>query len=42
MKFGLFLGIIAAAAVTYGAFMSVKASGAGLPTADDFKSSNDE
>lgn len=37
-KFGLFLGIIAAAAVTAGGYMSLKASGVGLPTADDFKS----
>ncbi len=38
VKFGLFLGIIAAAVTTYGAFMSLKASGVGLPSADDFKS----
>jgi hypothetical protein len=38
VRFGLFLGIIAAAAITYGAVMSVRASGVGLPTADDFKS----
>ena len=37
-KFGLFLGIIAAAAVTYGAFMSMKDEGLEMPSADDFKS----
>ena len=35
---GLFLGIVAAAVATYGAFMSLKESGVGLPSADDFKS----
>ncbi len=38
VKFGLFLGIIGAAAVTYGCFASLQASGEGMPSADDFKS----
>jgi hypothetical protein len=37
-KFGLFIGILASIAVAVGGYMSVKESGIGLPTADDFKS----
>jgi len=40
-KFGLFAGLIAAAAVAYGVFGSMKDSGIEMPTADDFKSSGD-
>ncbi len=40
-KFGLFLGLIAAAAVSYGAFGSMKDAGLELPTADNFKSGDD-
>jgi hypothetical protein len=36
-KFGLYLGLIAAAAATAGAFLSAKDTGVGLPSADDFK-----
>lgn len=35
---GVFLGILATAGVTYGAFMVMKESGIAMPTADDFKS----
>lgn len=38
VSFGLFLGVIAAAAVTYGAFMEMKAAGLDMPDLDDFKS----
>lgn len=41
IKFGLFAGLIAAAAVAYGVFGSMKDSGIEMPTADDFKSSDD-
>ncbi len=38
-KFGLFLGILASAAVTAGAYMSMKEAGLEMPpSADDFKS----
>ncbi|MCP3994170.1 MAG: hypothetical protein GY722_03760 [bacterium] len=37
-KFGLYLGLIAAAVVTYGAFGSMKDAGLEMPSADDFKS----
>lgn len=36
-KFGLYLGLIAAAAATVGAFLSAKDKGIGLPSADDFR-----
>jgi hypothetical protein len=36
-KYGLYLGFIAAAATTVGAFLSAKDEGVGLPSADDFK-----
>lgn len=39
-KFGLFLGLIAAAAVTYASFASMKDAGLELPSADDFKSND--
>jgi hypothetical protein len=41
MKFGLFLGLLSAAAVAYGAFGAMKDAGLEMPTADDFKSSDD-
>ncbi len=41
MKFGLFAGLIAAAAVAYGVFGSMKDAGIEMPTAGDFKSSGD-
>jgi hypothetical protein len=37
VKFGLFLGIAAAIGVTAGAYLDLKESGVGMPTADDFK-----
>jgi len=37
-RFGLFLGILASIAVVAGGYMSLKDSGVGLPTSDDFKS----
>jgi hypothetical protein len=37
VKFGLFLGIAAAVAVVAGAYLDLKESGVGMPTADDFK-----
>jgi hypothetical protein len=37
-KFGLFLGIIAAAVTAFGAFMAMKDAGLSMPDADDFKS----
>ncbi len=37
-KFGLYLGIIGAVAVTYGAWMAMKESGLSMPSGDDFKS----
>jgi hypothetical protein len=40
-KFGLYLGIIAAGLVTYAAYMSMKEAGLELPSADDFKSSDE-
>ena len=36
-KFGIFLGLIAAAATAAGAFLSGKDAGVGIPSADDFK-----
>ena len=36
-KFGLYLGLIAAASATAGAFLSGKDAGVGIPNADDFK-----
>lgn len=41
MKIGLFAGVIAVAAVAYGIFGSMKDQGIAMPTADDFKSSDD-
>ena len=41
-SFGLYLGIIATAATTAGAFLSGKDGGIGIPTADDFKGSGDD
>ena len=38
-KFGLYLGLISAAVVTYGAFGTMKDEGLEMPTTDDFKSS---
>lgn len=35
---GIFLGILAAAGVTYGSFMAMKEAGISMPSADDFKS----
>ena len=35
--FGLFLGIAAAIAITAGAYLDLKESGVGMPTADDFR-----
>ena len=37
-SFGIFLGVIAAAAVTVAGWMAIKEAGLELPTADDFKS----
>ena len=37
VKFGLFLGIAAAIGVTAGAYLDLKESGVGMPSADDFK-----
>lgn len=39
-KFGLYLGLLAAAATAAGAFLSGKDLGIGLPTADDFTGGN--
>ena len=36
-KFGIYLGLIAAAATAAGAFLSGKDAGVGIPNADDFK-----
>ena len=36
-KFGIYLGLLAAAATAVGAFLSAKDEGVGIPTADDFK-----
>ncbi len=41
VKYGLFLGLVAAAAVAYGSFGAMKDAGLEMPTADDFKSSDD-
>jgi len=37
-KFGLFLGILSAAAITFGAFTAMKEEGIEMPDMDDFKS----
>lgn len=37
-SFGLYLGLLAAAGVTYGAFQAMKEAGLDMPSADDFKS----
>lgn len=36
-KFGVYLGLITAAAVTAGAFLSAKDEGVGIPSTDDFR-----
>ncbi len=36
-KFGIYLGLIAAAATAAGAFLSGKDAGVGIPSSDDFK-----
>ena len=41
-KFGLYLGIIAGALVTYASFSAMQDAGLELPSADDFRSSDDE
>jgi hypothetical protein len=41
VKYGLFVGLVSAAAVAYGAFGSMKDAGLEMPSADDFKSSDD-
>ena len=38
VKFGLFLGILSAAAITFGAFTAMKEAGIDMPDMDDFKS----
>jgi hypothetical protein len=38
VKFGLFLGILGAAAVTAGCYMSMKEAGIAMPSSDDFRS----
>jgi len=38
VKYGLFLGILSAAAITFGAFTAMKEAGIEMPDADDFKS----
>jgi hypothetical protein len=38
LGFGIFLGLIAAGAITYGSFMAMKEAGLEMPSADDFKS----
>jgi hypothetical protein len=38
VKFGLFIGLVSAAAVAYGAFGAMKDEGLEMPSADDFKS----
>ena len=38
VKYGLFLGILSAAAITFGAFTAMKEAGIDMPDADDFKS----
>lgn len=35
---GVFLGVVAGAATTYGAFMAMKEAGLDMPGADDFRS----
>lgn len=42
VKYGLFVGLVSAAAVAYGAFGSMKDAGLEMPSADDFKSGNGE
>lgn len=37
-KFGLYLGILASAAVTFGAYMTMKEKGLAMPDMDDLKS----
>jgi hypothetical protein len=41
VKYGLFIGLVSAAAVAYGSFGAMKDAGLEMPTADDFRSSND-
>lgn len=37
-KYGLYLGILSAAAIAFGAYMAMKEEGLGMPGADDFRS----
>ena len=39
-SFGIFVAVIAAAAVAYGAFGTMKDEGLEMPSADDFKSND--
>jgi len=41
-KYGIYLGLIAAAATAAGAFLSAKDEGIGIPSADDFKGGGGE
>ena len=41
VKYGLIVGLVSAAAVAYGAFGTMKDEGLEMPSADDFKSSDD-
>ena len=41
VKYGLFIELISAAAVAYGAFGTMKEAGLEMPTADDFKSGDE-
>ena len=41
VKYGLFVGLIAAGAVTYGAYGTMKDEGLEMPSADDFRPPND-
>ena len=38
VKYGLFLAIVSAAAITFGAFTAMKEAGIAMPDVDDFKS----
>lgn len=42
VRYGLFVGLISAAAVAYGCFGAMKDAGLEMPTADDFRPPNDE
>lgn len=41
VKYGLFIGLVSAAAVAYGSFGAMKDAGLEMPTADDFRPSDD-